>query len=340
LGDLFFYGDTVVTFEVRCHKWRFRSRINEGFHVVKVVEEHWKPGKRAIDIKILCSMKDLPCGSNVSIYVHVSVDATIIDALDFGGLTTEELIKDNLKGLDSTVFDDCKDTISMRCPDMRFVPISSDLIEIPQSLHKLPLKTERIALRTLQDVILYEELSGSIARHVWDAGSFVVNLPERQLVKFIWEELKPSSKPNILELGTGIGLVSIHLSKLLPNAHINATDLPDALEICEMNIGLNYSSVTFDELDWESENSTGIHWDLVVTTDCTYNPLYYDSLLHVLHRESNPGTMVLLVHKFREPVSESEFFMKCARFFKLKRQIWYSESNTLIHMGLYTPKSV
>lgn len=333
LGEQFFYGETTVSFEVRCHLNNDRSRINEGFKIVRKGEERWTAGKRALLINTRCSLKELPIGSLVSIHVHVLDSSKTVDALGNDELTTEGLIQETLEGLNTSVFDNCTETSVARSSKVQFIPVSSDLLEIPV-LEQLPVKTERLAIRSLSGTLLYEELSGSIARHVWDAGDLVVGLSQDQLAYLLGPL---DARLNILELGTGIGLVSIHLSRKIPNCRVLATDLPDAREMCEMNIDLNRSSVTFDELDWESNLATGTNWDIIITTDCTYNPAYYDALLNVLTRESSTQTRVVLVHKFREPYSESAFFTKIARDFTLDKQIWYSNGATLVHAGVYRP---
>jgi predicted nicotinamide N-methyase len=201
------------------------------------------------------------------------------------------------------------------------------------------MKTDRISKRTISDILVYEELSGSIARHLWDAGILLNELSKKDLLKFVQHD--SLDKLKILELGTGIGLVSIHLSKLFKNSEILATDLEDSYEVCQKNITYNDADdrVKFSELDWESETDTGTKWDLIVITDCTYNPLYYDSLINVLKREIVSGfTKVVLSHKFRESVSEGEFFVKMeSSGFKLEKQIWHNlGGQNLVHTGLYS----
>lgn len=107
------------------------------------------------------------------------------------------------------------------------------------------------------------------------------------------ELLHPEQKPDtalfpltrkttlqVLELGTGCGIVGISLSQTNPGAQVLLTDLPEAQEIIERNIkatnALGRSTLQFQELDWEVELPENLlsparPLDLVLAADCTYN---------------------------------------------------------------------
>lgn len=85
----------------------------------------------------------------------------------------------------------------------------------------------------------------------------------------------------VLELGTGCGMVGISIARITEGATIILTDLPEAREIVDRNIAqaqmARGTSLSFQELDWDAElpanlQSTSSPLDLVVATDCTYNP--------------------------------------------------------------------
>jgi hypothetical protein len=91
-----------------------------------------------------------------------------------------------------------------------------------------------------------------------------------------------STRLNILELGTGCGIVGMTLASVLPNCNVKLSDLPEAREIVEKNITgpvlgpLPGSSLSFLELDWDNElpapfSHAGAKVDLVLAADCTYN---------------------------------------------------------------------
>lgn len=316
LGELFFYGDLSLNIDI------IEDKLIKRFNV------NWTEGKRAIDFKVSISANDI----KKYFTVKISINKLINDKLNFEKISTKELKKLILN--ESTDIFNCKNSIELKSNELKFYDTISDLIEIPK-LNELPIKTNRISKRKISDVIIYEELSGNIARHLWDAGILVSELSKNQFMDFI--DLNNYQNLNILELGTGIGLVSIHLSKMFPDAYILATDLEDSFEICDKNIKFNKVNVKFLELDWESEIKTDKTWDLIITTDCTYNPLYYDALIKVLGRETSANTKILLSHKFREPISESEFFEKITKKFQLQKQIWHNiQGHNLIHSGLYT----
>jgi methylase of polypeptide subunit release factors len=82
----------------------------------------------------------------------------------------------------------------------------------------------------------------------------------------------------ILELGTGCGIVGISIAQILPDTNVLLTDLPEAQEIVERNIKqtslVNGSTLRFEELDWSVDLPLHLqsHVDLVLAADCTYNP--------------------------------------------------------------------
>jgi hypothetical protein len=100
----------------------------------------------------------------------------------------------------------------------------------------------------------------------------------------------PNAHLNVLELGTGCGMVGIAIAQTISNSKVLLTDLPEAREIVERNIESAVkapdASLAFLELDWDAElpdglKSTSEPLDLVVAADCTYNPdSRYDHFLH------------------------------------------------------------
>lgn len=191
-----------------------------------------------------------------------------------------------------------------------------------------------------------EDFGDSIARHIWDGG--VVTL---SLIADICLTTKPSPLPvfgeilqqeqpiSILELGCGVGIVGIGLSRILKasrstkEATILMTDLPEAEERTQANISRLLSDATqtdgpvpkvdYENLDWH-EARTGVFgektqskpWDLIVVSECTYNTdtlLALVKTLSALHAhsagnaESPRDTKVFLSTKPRHS-SEREFF--------------------------------
>ncbi|KAI9632484.1 putative methyltransferase-domain-containing protein [Dioszegia hungarica] len=138
---------------------------------------------------------------------------------------------------------------------------------------------------------------------------------------------------NIIELGSGTGLVSIALhsmigAKAMSNrGRIIATDLESALELMDENMSLNQSSnapeadeglcVHARVLDWDqplpawiSDDSrdVGKRWpSLIISADVTYNTASFPSLVRTLTALLRPGSpdekqpMLLLAYKQRDP---------------------------------------
>jgi predicted O-methyltransferase YrrM len=92
---------------------------------------------------------------------------------------------------------------------------------------------------------------------------------------------KPSIRLQILELGTGCGMVGIAIAQTIEGADVLLTDLPEAQEIVQRNVSqarlAKGSRLEFQELDWDAElplnlRTSPSRLDLVIAADCTYNP--------------------------------------------------------------------
>lgn len=186
-----------------------------------------------------------------------------------------------------------------------------------------------LTLENSQSLCILEESSNGIARHVWDAG-----LRVSIMLSTLTEGC---GKKTILELGTGIGVVSMALAKTFPQANVFATDLPDAEEITVKNAHINNVQVSFSELDWEDERSkvSDCEWDLIIATDCSYNDNYYDALLQVLCRLAGRKTMVVIAHKLRNLGVEETFFQRVVKHFDCQKEVWLFAPNESVHVGYY-----
>jgi predicted O-methyltransferase YrrM len=96
----------------------------------------------------------------------------------------------------------------------------------------------------------------------------------------ITKALLPSSSAGalkVLELGTGCGIVGIAIGQVIRGSRVLLTDLVEAQEIIDRNIGLanltNGSILAFQELDWDNNLSVSLQssYDLILAADCTYN---------------------------------------------------------------------
>ena len=150
----------------------------------------------------------------------------------------------------------------------------------------------------------------------------------------LWESLLDKKQADrhleILELGSGCGIVGIGLARMIPNAHFILTDLPEAMEILQKNISMNAdlglapgTTLCGQVLDWDtvlkrSHDLASLRPDLVLVSDCTYNPSSFNALIATLlqlvkqahqynHHAGKPKLDVLVSYKTRHE-SESQFF--------------------------------
>ena len=170
---------------------------------------------------------------------------------------------------------------------------------------------------------IWEETGDSIARHVWDASlGFLLYLSlamtdepspgATQLHRMLKENSPRQLK--VLELGAGCGTVGLAFAQQI-SCDILLTDLADAMDILETNVkqvsSTTKSPVRSQILDWGAELDEIVkkQWDLVLVSDCIYNP---DSSVHLVRTLQqliavSPGTVVVVGFK-RRHAGDDVFF--------------------------------
>ncbi|KAJ7180629.1 putative methyltransferase-domain-containing protein [Mycena filopes] len=155
-----------------------------------------------------------------------------------------------------------------------------------------------------QRVSITEQTSFDLDKKIWDSGiglsAWIVSHPPPFL---------NSQEPlRILELGAGIGIVSIVLGALRPDDRIIATDVESAMPLLQHNITANTSCVEASVLDWdeisfpECVQECGA-FDVIVMADVTYNTTSFPSLVRTLKNlvELSPKRpQVILGYKERD----------------------------------------
>lgn len=126
----------------------------------------------------------------------------------------------------------------------------------------------------------------------------------------------PSRTLNVLELGSGCGIVGKALALTRPNCHVILTDLPDAMDLIQDNIadsqlasGSRLSSMI---LDWDQDLPAAVmsqQLDLILVCDCTYNTDSIPALVRTLAAliARSPAATIVVANKIRHD-SELSFF--------------------------------
>lgn len=173
-----------------------------------------------------------------------------------------------------------------------------------------------------------EQAGETIIRHVWDAGiilaatlcSVTISIIPDELQEFVRKTFNPVPK-NILELGTGVGILGISLGAQYPKINVVVTDLPDARDLVEENILINVSptshiqrNVSFRPLDWEQRPfpawTQTDSFDVIVMADVTYNSSTFEALADTLEhllRTGSKGAKVICCAK-RRHIEEEDFW--------------------------------
>ena len=123
--------------------------------------------------------------------------------------------------------------------------------------------------------------------------------------------------PRVLELGSGCGIVGLQVADLCSTSDVLLTDLPDAMDILNHNVEhakfvSKRGNIATAVLDWDEplpERVSTQRFDLVILSDCTYNPDSIPQLVKTLSSvaENSPDTLIVVSLKKRHD-SEAIFF--------------------------------
>ena len=208
-------------------------------------------------------------------------------------------------------------------------------------------------------VTIAEDAGETITRHVWDAGillastlcSVPLSMVPYELEQFVSQTFTPistsvylgnqSSAPapmNVLELGTGVGILGISIAAQFPHIKVVATDLVDAQSLVEENIRINVSphshfkrNMSFRPLDWEQRPfpawTVDEKFDAIVMADVTYNTSTFmalaDTLQHLL-RTGSKGARVICCAKRRHDDEEEFWDIVQDRGFVIQKRIVFA----------------
>ncbi|ETI26955.1 hypothetical protein G647_10054 [Cladophialophora carrionii CBS 160.54] len=186
-----------------------------------------------------------------------------------------------------------------------------------------PIVERRLLLWNNTTVRIWEDVGESMARHIWDASLGFVMYLARALsssppsgVATLAALVKSSKvrKLQVLELGAGCGIVGISFAQLV-KCDMYLTDLEDAQAVLAKNIRcaslLAGSTLQADVLDWASglEDSSNPNFDLILVSDCIYNPDSSVHLVEVLRQLAAcaPNTLIVVGFKRRHE-ADAVFF--------------------------------
>jgi hypothetical protein len=120
----------------------------------------------------------------------------------------------------------------------------------------------------------------------------------------------------VLELGSGCGIVGIGFAQLYHNCHVLLTDLPEAMEILDCNIAqarpASGSKLSKATMNWDDGLPVAVaqgRYHLFLVSDCTYNSDSIPALVKTLHalNQKSPWASIVVSMKFRHS-SENVFF--------------------------------
>ncbi|KAJ6518770.1 putative methyltransferase-domain-containing protein [Mycena sanguinolenta] len=212
-------------------------------------------------------------------------------------------------------------------------PLASDA-GISKAKRNTKIRDRIVEVQLAQDKTALRSRIGDTGSVVWRASIDFAQMVLQQHhvnspVSLFDERLKDA---NVLELGSGTGLLSIALSPLV--GHYTATDMTPLVPLIRKNLSLNFpgwpnqgvpalgvgGNISVDDLNWETLHSTpprrraelfpppAAPFDLVLLVDCIYHPSLLPPLLATIEHMSTRGqTAVLVLMELRAEDVTREF---------------------------------
>ncbi|KAJ1335461.1 Lysine methyltransferase [Microdochium nivale] len=288
LGDTFLYPPEPINLEFVLSSGHGTSDHARRLWPADQSPVSWRPGMRVLKTKLALD-KPLQVGSIPVLSVSASDTPTLQVSL--------ALSAQLLPWYDAAIAKPCCGLIAPLAVEVTTGAAVSDVAIRDINLTCGPASMLKISIE--------EDMGESIARHIWDAGLATAAF----LADSCWNDksplsmchmFPPSAKGtlNILELGSGVGVLGISIAVLMPQilrsalleltkSYVLMTDLAEAQERAKANIARCQSSIAwsgpasrleYENLDWQDGSvgsfgaKAGAHtWDLVVLSDCTYN---------------------------------------------------------------------
>lgn len=165
---------------------------------------------------------------------------------------------------------------------------------------------------SLMTINMTEHKQSGIGFQVWpcahDLCQFVQESP--MFSKEYWKGKR------VLELGSGCGLVGLHLGCL--GANVVMTDCEDVIEHTRANMNSSQNKelvrraggcVGCEVLAWgQPSRFQPAEFDVVIASDCVYHEHLFDPFLRTLASLSSPANYTLLCHEWRRLDLENSFF--------------------------------
>ncbi|KAL3662059.1 hypothetical protein V7S43_012864 [Phytophthora oleae] len=156
------------------------------------------------------------------------------------------------------------------------------------------------------------------------------------LTRYLAERRELLEGKQVVELGSGLGLVGIFCSLL--GARVTLTDMEEVIPLLDYNIRLNFPEdgssvkgvaapvlpIARAHLWGEPLRDLPSQADVLVLSDVVYDPEGYAPLVSSLEAlATSPDTLVLMAHRSRNPM-EHQFFDLLSQCFSCKQIDWLS----------------
>lgn len=182
---------------------------------------------------------------------------------------------------------------------------------------------------SIGSLIVYQDLDGlGIAGVVWNCA--------RILSEFLVQHADLVGQQRVVELGAGTGAVALSIAISCSPQSVSMTDLDDVVEKLTVR---NVAQAVSEHSDLGGMAASGrlltiahrwgtqvpqqlVHCDVVICSDCLYEPKLYDDLQSTLL--GTEACTVLIAYKQRHPQRERHFFESVAAHYDV--EMWSDDA--------------
>jgi predicted nicotinamide N-methyase len=188
--------------------------------------------------------------------------------------------------------------------------------------HAIEIKGNKLALLQKPEIQKQDLGTGGT---VWNCAIVISKYFEKLSEKENW------SDKNVLEVGSGTGIVGITTALTMKPKKLLVTDIEQQLELMTTNVNnvreqindkTELDCISIQEFDWSKDEvklDPQPPYDIIVVSDCVWPKINNDFLINALLKVTDEKTLIIQAYEYRGESCRTTYFKKAEQFFTFER---------------------